>query len=122
VVSSDKPLISGITIEHKYQSLSKRCFTFQVLGVFLVNDIGKITTVIEDHVEGLAAGECSKRLLNTPSVFLLGFAFPCKDRYTSRGDAVYLGKYKIVSLYVLILTRQRRGPVSRRCSGVQCQR
>lgn len=81
-----------------------------------MNDVGKITTVIEDHIQGLATSKSSKRLLNTPGVFLLGFTFPCKDRDTSRGNAVRVGKQEIVPSNMQILTRQLHDPESRRCS------
>lgn len=56
--------------------------TLEVLGVLLVDKGGKVTAIIQDHVEGLAAGECSKCLLNTPVVLLLSLALPRED-----GDA-----------------------------------
>jgi hypothetical protein len=55
-----------------------------------VNNVGKITAVIKNHVESLATSECSKGLLNAPGVFLLGFTFPGEDWHTSCGDAVDL--------------------------------
>jgi hypothetical protein len=92
VVSSDKPLISESTIEFGLdrQDVWKKQVTFQVVGVFFVNDVGKITAIVKNHVEGLAARECSNRLLDTPSVFLLGFTFPSKDGHTSRSNTVSL--------------------------------
>ena len=39
----------------------------------------QITTIIKDHVEGLAIREGIKGLLNTPSVLLLGLSFPSEN-------------------------------------------
>jgi hypothetical protein len=64
--------------------------TFQVLGVFFMNDVGKVTAIVENHVEGLATRECSKGLLNAPGIFLLGFTFPSEDWHTGCSDAVDL--------------------------------
>ena len=59
----------------------------EVLGVLLVDKAGEITSVVEDHVEGLVAGEGAERLLDAPEVLLLGLALPCEDGDTSRSDA-----------------------------------
>ena len=64
--------------------------TFQVLRGFFVNDVGKVTAIVENHVEGLATRECSKALLNAPGIFLLGLTFPSEDWHTSCSDAVDL--------------------------------
>jgi hypothetical protein len=74
--------------------------TLEILGVLLVNEIGKVTTVIEDHVQGLSIRESSESLLNAPVVLFLGLALPCEDRDTSRSNAVviasqYIRKKKI---------------------------
>jgi len=50
--------------------------------VFIVNESGEITTVVENQVQRLATGEAFDRLINTPEVFLLGLALPGED-----GDA-----------------------------------
>lgn len=54
-----------------------------------MNEIGEIATIVENHIEGLAAGEGCKRLLDTPNVFLLGFAFPSENWNTGRSNAIY---------------------------------
>lgn len=68
---------------------SRKQFTLEVLRVFLVNEVGKITTVIQNQVEGLAAGEGRKRLLDTPNILLLGFAFPSENGNAGRSNAIY---------------------------------
>lgn len=55
---------------------------FQELWVLVVNEGGEVTTVVENQVQGLAAGEALDGLVNTPGVFLLGFTLPGED-----GDA-----------------------------------
>merc|ERR1719400_1990483 len=47
----------------------------QVLGVLLVDEVGKVTAVVEDHVERLAVRE-EDGLLNAPDVFLVSLALP----------------------------------------------
>jgi hypothetical protein len=61
--------------------------TREVLGVLLVDNVGEIASIVEDHVQGLAAGEAGNGLLNTPGVLLLSLALPCEDGDTSRSDA-----------------------------------
>eukprot|EP00043_Microstomoeca_roanoka_P006097 m.60201 g.60201 ORF g.60201 m.60201 type:complete len:366 (+) comp13270_c0_seq1:453-1550(+) len=56
------------------------------LRVLLVNQVGEITSVIEDHVEGLTVGE-HDRLLNAPEVFLIGLTLPGIDGDTSLGNS-----------------------------------
>ena len=51
-----------------------------------MNKVGQVSTVIEDHVQGLSTGERSERLLDAPGVLLLGLALPGKDGDTGRGD------------------------------------
>ena len=48
---------------------------------------GKVTTVVKDHVEGLAVGERAEGLLDAPEVLLLSLALPRVYRNTSRGDS-----------------------------------
>ena len=62
--------------------------TLEVLGVLFVDESGQVTTVIQNHVEGLSAGESSQGLLDTPVVLLLGLALPCEDRNAGGGNAV----------------------------------
>jgi len=56
------------------------------LRVFLVNVVGEVTTVVEDHVQRLATGETLDSLVNTPDVFLLGLTLPGEDGNASSGD------------------------------------
>jgi hypothetical protein len=59
--------------------------TSKELGVLLVNDVGKISTVVQDHVKGLAIGE-DKGLLNTPDVLLLGLTLPRVNGNSALGN------------------------------------
>jgi hypothetical protein len=45
------------------------------LGVLVVDEVGQITSVVEDHVEGLTIGEVDG-LLNAPDVLLIGLTLP----------------------------------------------
>lgn len=63
-------------------------FTLKILRVLLVNESGQVTTVVQDHVEGLAAGESSKGLLNAPVVLLLSLTLPGEDGDASGGNAI----------------------------------
>ena len=50
-----------------------------VLGELLVDKVGEVTTIVEDHVQGLAIGE-DEGLLNAPDVLLIGLSLPGVDR------------------------------------------
>ena len=54
----------------------------QHLGVFLVNESGKVSTIVEDQVQALAILEGNKLLFQAPFVFLLGLSLPGEDRDT----------------------------------------
>jgi len=58
----------------------------KVLGVLVVNQVGQISSIVEDHVEGLSIGESTEGLLNTPVVLLLGLSLPGKDGNTGGSD------------------------------------
>jgi hypothetical protein len=58
----------------------------EVLGELVVDKVGKVTSVVEDHVERLALGEGGKGLLNAPKVLLLGLALPGVDGDTGSGN------------------------------------
>jgi hypothetical protein len=58
----------------------------QELGVLFVDQVGQVTSVVEDHVESLAFGEGLQLLLNAPDVLLLGLALPGEDGDTGGGD------------------------------------
>ena len=57
-----------------------------------MNEVGKVTTIIKDHVKALAIGESSEGLFNTPGVFLFGLTLPRKDRDASRSNAVNIDR------------------------------
>ena len=56
------------------------------LGVLLVDESGKVTTVIGDEVKRLAGGERGELLLKAPLVLLLGLALPGEDWGTAGGN------------------------------------
>ena len=56
------------------------------LRVLVVNEVCKVTTVIKDHVQGLATGKTLDGLVDTPKVFLLGLTLPGEDRDTGGSD------------------------------------
>ena len=59
----------------------------KVLRVLLVDHVGKVASVIEDHVEGFSTREGSEGLLDAPGVLFLSLAFPGIDRNTSGRDS-----------------------------------
>ena len=59
--------------------------TSSVLWVFIMNEIGQIATIVQDHIQRLAVLE-HQRLLDTPEVLLLGLALPRVHRDTSLSD------------------------------------
>ena len=66
----------------------------ELLGVLVVDEVGEVTTVIEDEVELLAVLEGGKLLLQAPVVLLLGLTLPGEDGDTGSsngGSGVVLG-------------------------------
>lgn len=57
----------------------------QEMGVFLVDEIGQVASVVEDHVEGLATWE-EDGLLDAPKVLLVGHSLPGIDGDTRGSD------------------------------------
>lgn len=53
-----------------------------------MNESGKVTTVVEDHVERLAAGEGGESLLNAPEVLLFRLSLPSVDGNAGCGNTV----------------------------------
>jgi len=67
------------------------------LRVLLVNNVGKITTIVKDHVEGLTVRE-EQGLLNAPDEFLISLTLPGVDRDTSGSNgssSVILGRENV---------------------------
>merc|ERR1719347_1886350 len=60
--------------------------TGEVLGVLLVDEVGQVTSVIKDHVEGLAVRE-DDSLLDTPYILLVSLTLPGVDRYTAGSNS-----------------------------------
>ena len=59
--------------------------TLNILGEFLMDKVGKVTAIIQDHVQGLSIGE-HKGLLDTPHVLLVGLSLPGIDWDASDGN------------------------------------
>ena len=51
-----------------------------------MDEVGEVTTVVEDQVQLLVVLEGDKLLLETPVVLLLGLALPSKDGDTGGGN------------------------------------
>lgn len=65
--------------------LAQTLDALQIVGETLMHQIGQITAVIQDHVQGLAIGE-DERLFNAPRVLLIGFTLPCIHWDSSGSD------------------------------------
>jgi hypothetical protein len=65
----------------------KGMITGEVLGVLLVDEVGQIASIIEDHIKGFATRESGNGLIDTPEVFFLSLALPGEDGNTRGGDA-----------------------------------
>ena len=50
-----------------------------------MDEVGEVTSVVEDHVQGLAVGE-DEGLLDAPDVLLVGLALPGVDWDTNSSD------------------------------------
>ena len=59
--------------------------SLQVLWVLLVDEVGQVTAIVQDHVEGLAILE-DERLLDAPQVLLLCLALPREHRNAGLSD------------------------------------
>merc|ERR1719500_173683 len=59
--------------------------SLDVLGELLVDEVGEVASVVEDHVQGLAVGE-DEGLLDAPDVLLVGLSLPGVDWHTDSGD------------------------------------
>jgi len=57
----------------------------QVLRVLLVDEVGEVAAIVEDHVKGLAVGE-DEGLLDAPHVLLVGLSLPGVDWDTDSSD------------------------------------
>ena len=73
--------------------------TREKLWVFLMNEGGEVTTVVEDHVQRLAVGKTLDGLVDTPEVFFLGLTLPGEDWDTGDcdgGGSMVLGRENIL--------------------------
>lgn len=66
-----------------------------------MDESSEVTTIVEDHVQRLAAGEGSKGLFDAPLVLLFGLTLPGKNGDAGSSDA---GKV-ILEISVMILDR-----------------
>ena len=53
-----------------------------------MDHVGQISSIVEDHVEGLSTRESGEGLLNAPAVLFLGLSLPSVDGNASGSDAV----------------------------------
>jgi hypothetical protein len=87
------------------------------VGELLVDEVGEVTTIVEDHVEGLAVGEGSETLLNTPDVLLFGLTLPGEDRNTggsNRSGGVVLSRENVLWRGVSFAHRNEANRVRKR--------
>lgn len=78
----------AVEVVHTSCRLLRETTNFRkVLRVLVVDEASEVTSVIEDHVEGLVAGEGAECLVDAPEVLLLSLALPGKDGDASRSDA-----------------------------------
>ena len=68
---------------------TEKTLTLEVLRVLLVDQAGQVTSIIEDHVQGLSALERSEGLVDAPEVLLLGLTLPREHGNTGRGDTTH---------------------------------
>lgn len=94
VVDVDGRDLEGTLLQHTVKVvdtggglLGDTVAALELLGELLVDEGGKVTTVIEDQVELLAILEGAELLLETPLVLLLGLTLPGKDGDTGGGDS-----------------------------------
>ena len=57
-----------------------------VLGELLVDEVGEVASIVEDHVQGLAVGE-DEGLLDAPHVLLVRLSLPCVDWHADSGNS-----------------------------------
>jgi len=48
----------------------------EILGELVVNHVGQIASIIENHVQGFSARKASDGLLDTPVVLIFGLSLP----------------------------------------------
>lgn len=92
VVDVDGGQLEGAVLHHLVQVvdtggglLRETLDAGKKLGVLLVDDVGEVTTVVEDHVEGLTVGEL-EGLLNAPDELLIGLTLPGVHGHTGGGN------------------------------------
>jgi hypothetical protein len=92
VVDVDGRKLQGTVLHHLVKVvdtsgglLGETLDTSEQLRVLLVDNVGKITTIIKNHVEGLSIRE-EQSLLDTPDEFLISLTLPGVDRDTSGSD------------------------------------
>ena len=86
---------------------------FEHFRVFVVNEGGQVSTIIEDEIELLAILESKKLLFQAPIVLFFGFTLPCKTDLIS-----FVRVRRLVRLTLECLPRQwqqQRDPEWRRC-------
>ena len=85
-----------------------------VLGELLVDKVGEVTSIVEDHVQGLAIGE-DEGLLNAPDVLLISLSLPSVHGHSNGGDGcgcvVLGGEYNHINefLFIFLIKENMRG-------------
>jgi hypothetical protein len=118
VVDVDGRKLQGTVLHHLVKVvdtggglLGETLDTSEQVGVLLVDNVGKITTIIEDHVERLSVRE-EQSLLDTPDEFLISLTLPGVDGDTSGSDgssSVILGGEDVAGRPGNISTKSSEG-------------
>merc|ERR1719494_1565294 len=75
-----------VQIVHTSSSFFRHTFdSSQKFGVFFVNKVCQVTTIVENHIQRLAISKVNC-LLDTPDIFFVSFSLPGIDRDASYSD------------------------------------
>jgi hypothetical protein len=90
---NEETVVLALVLEHAVEVvhtggglLGETVAALELLRELVVDKGGKISTIVEDQVEGLSGGERLELLLEAPVVLLLGLALPGEDGDTGGGD------------------------------------
>ena len=79
-----------------------------------MHKVGKITTIVQDHVQGLAIGK-DNGLLNTPNIFVISLALPGIDWDTTSSNSSSSMVLLTSEIQMMIMMKMILLPVWRRC-------
>ena len=79
-----------------------------------MHKVGKITTIVQDHVQGLAIGK-DNGLLDTPNIFVISLALPGIDWDTTSSNSSSSMVLLTRKIRILIMSMMIMLPVWRRC-------